>query len=513
MKQILFSPLTLALLLGWAYLQTLAPGVYGFDSAELATGASTLGIVHPTGYPLYLLLAHVFSWLPIGSVAYRLNLFSALFGILTVLTLFQLEMQLKIRRAAAWTGAALFGLSYYFWHLSIVTEVYTMHTFFLAFCLLLLFKWRESGGEFLLYGFAFVYGLSLANHVSGILFLPGFLWLMISSPFWRWRSFQRILKMAGLFTLGLTPYLYLPIRAGMNLQLNYVAEYYKINLQTLPGLWWMISGQAYSLFSFGYSLGELPDELFRFGAYLWRNFLGAGVVIGFIGLYSILKQQSKVALGSALIFAANMIFFINYRVIDKDTMFLPAFLIWAIYFSFGIDYFLKVAEKSVYLFSPFFKNGFKSVFLVGPVLVALVFNWSWVDLSNQNGPELFGEHVFSTVEENALIIAPWSSAVVLEYYQSVDGIRPDVQIYNRARSQVAQYYLMWDQKIPQYEIIESINQNEFLFIANEIRYREVYIVGYDPKYTDIYEFNPSGSLFHLKPISESGNSENIGSEN
>jgi len=77
------------------YVRTLAPTVhamastdrttvYGLDSAELAAGAYTLGIVHAPGYPLYLLLGKAFSYLPFGDIAYRLNLMSAFFGALTV---------------------------------------------------------------------------------------------------------------------------------------------------------------------------------------------------------------------------------------------------------------------------------------------------------------------------------------------------------------------------------------------------------------------------------------------
>src|SRR5512142_2000566 len=66
------------------YLLTLAPTVYTFDSAEFATGAYVLGIIHPTGYPLYLVLAKLFTFIPVGDVAYRVNLLSALFGAVTV---------------------------------------------------------------------------------------------------------------------------------------------------------------------------------------------------------------------------------------------------------------------------------------------------------------------------------------------------------------------------------------------------------------------------------------------
>jgi hypothetical protein len=66
------------------YLLTLAPTIYNLDSAELATAVATNGIVRATGYPLYLLLGKLFVLLPVGDVGYRLNLFSAVCGALTI---------------------------------------------------------------------------------------------------------------------------------------------------------------------------------------------------------------------------------------------------------------------------------------------------------------------------------------------------------------------------------------------------------------------------------------------
>ena len=60
------------------YIRTLAPTVTGEDSGEFITAAWSLGIPHPPGYPLWLILAKLFSFLPIGTVAYRLNLMSAI---------------------------------------------------------------------------------------------------------------------------------------------------------------------------------------------------------------------------------------------------------------------------------------------------------------------------------------------------------------------------------------------------------------------------------------------------
>ena len=76
------------------YLSTLAPTVQAFDSAELTVGAYTLGFVHAPGYPLYMVLGHLFGQIPIGDIGFRLNLMSAVFGVSTVLVLYLLLLLL-----------------------------------------------------------------------------------------------------------------------------------------------------------------------------------------------------------------------------------------------------------------------------------------------------------------------------------------------------------------------------------------------------------------------------------
>ena len=71
------------------YLSTLAPGIVAAgDNAELITSAWTLGIAHPPGYPLFSFLGRLLCFLPLSSVAARVNLSSALFGSLTVYLLY-----------------------------------------------------------------------------------------------------------------------------------------------------------------------------------------------------------------------------------------------------------------------------------------------------------------------------------------------------------------------------------------------------------------------------------------
>ena len=67
------------------YVRTLAPGLLRDDSAEFQTLAYTLGMTHPTGYPVYLLLAKLFTLLvPVRDIAYRVNLLSAVLAALAL---------------------------------------------------------------------------------------------------------------------------------------------------------------------------------------------------------------------------------------------------------------------------------------------------------------------------------------------------------------------------------------------------------------------------------------------
>src|SRR5512134_78178 len=121
----------------WVYVLTLSPTVtwknFGEDSGDLLSASATLGIPHPTGYPLYVLLGRVASLLPLGSIAFRVNLVSALAGAAGVY--FLARWVLEAAPKAAGTGGAMFGalgaaLVYAFsrgaWSQSVLAEVYTL---------------------------------------------------------------------------------------------------------------------------------------------------------------------------------------------------------------------------------------------------------------------------------------------------------------------------------------------------------------------------------------------------
>src|SRR3954451_21166255 len=93
-----------------------APGLYLGDAGELTTAAFTLGVAHETGFALWCLLAKALTLLPIGEIAFRVNVLSALSGAVAAMLAFQLVRALaapegRAAGAAAGVGAAALLLS------------------------------------------------------------------------------------------------------------------------------------------------------------------------------------------------------------------------------------------------------------------------------------------------------------------------------------------------------------------------------------------------------------------
>ena len=129
-----------------AYTWTLAPSVATLfdDSLEFPLACYRLGIAHPTGYPFYTLLGKLFTLLPWQNVAWRVNLLSAVAGALTVALVYLVTRQLTRRRLPALLGAMALAASPVFWSQSVIAEVYTLNSAFVAALLWLVLRWARQ---------------------------------------------------------------------------------------------------------------------------------------------------------------------------------------------------------------------------------------------------------------------------------------------------------------------------------------------------------------------------------
>jgi hypothetical protein len=141
------------------------PTIYVGDSGELVAAVDVLGVPHPTGYPLYVLLGKLWTLLvPIGSVAYRMSLFSAATAAAACALLYRLCRALQIHPVAALTAAGLLGFGESFWGEANVQRVYSLNALFVVLATAAALRWhRERSTRALALAF-FLCGLGATNH-------------------------------------------------------------------------------------------------------------------------------------------------------------------------------------------------------------------------------------------------------------------------------------------------------------------------------------------------------------
>ncbi|MFL5466436.1 MAG: DUF2723 domain-containing protein, partial [Gemmatimonadaceae bacterium] len=217
-----------ALLVFVLYLLTLAPSVAMWDTGEYMAAVKVLGIPHPPGNPFFVLLGHAFASLPIPvSYAAKINIMAALAsacsaGFWFLITerivarwILERWQRLVVASLATLIGATAFTV----WNQSVVNEkVYTISLLFFTIASWIIIEWIEEPdsprADRLIVLVCFLLGLGYSNHPAGFLPLPaaGLALLMV-----RWRTLLRwrlVLAALGALILGLTPFIYEPVRAA-----------------------------------------------------------------------------------------------------------------------------------------------------------------------------------------------------------------------------------------------------------------------------------------------------------
>ncbi len=138
-----------------AYVSTLAPTLLDGDAALFQYTPWVLGVTYPTGYPTYILLGHLWaSLLGFGSVAYRMNLFSAVCAALALAILYPTMRRLLESRLAALLAVLIFATLPTYWRWATEAKIYTLHILLLSSILFLLTrclevgKWRGGGAGY-----------------------------------------------------------------------------------------------------------------------------------------------------------------------------------------------------------------------------------------------------------------------------------------------------------------------------------------------------------------------------
>ncbi|HRD17655.1 MAG TPA: DUF2723 domain-containing protein, partial [Candidatus Marinimicrobia bacterium] len=143
------------------YLDTISPTVSFWDCGEFIATAYTLGVPHPPGSPLFLLIGRIFSMIPFSQdIAFRVNLISTIVSALAVMFLFLITVQLlqfrgkpatKLQKLIVYGGAFIGAMTFAFtdshWFNAVEAEVYAFSTFLTAIVVWLILVWEEKAGQ------------------------------------------------------------------------------------------------------------------------------------------------------------------------------------------------------------------------------------------------------------------------------------------------------------------------------------------------------------------------------
>jgi hypothetical protein len=443
--QTVLPHIVLAVSLFSLYLATLAPGLTwandGRDGGDLITAAATNGVAHPTGYPLYLLLARLFQCLPIGSLAFRTNLMSALLtalaaGLLSHLVTHCVASSTLTPGWPAGVAAGLaFGASPVIWSQAVITEVYALQAL-LILCILLLYRApaSSSGKERSHQNRwrALILGLALGNHLTTLLFVPVAV-LLGAMPgsseggdtfvprSWKlhdlrldWRA---LVQQLAWFGLGLSIYLILPLRAGSSPPVNWG------NAMTWPRFWWLVSGQLYQDYLRFFDLAGLWERIQAAAALLLQQFGTPGLLFGLLGLV-VFGSRSRLYILTTWTAASSLVFALLYGSQDAYVYLIPVLISFSIWIGSGLAGLVSgLSRRSSRLALSL------AVLLVVYFVARPALSWNEVDASEDLRAESFGREVLAAAPENAMIFAKGDEAVfTLWYFHFALGQRPDLVV-------------------------------------------------------------------------------------
>lgn len=447
----------------FVYVFTMAPSIYWGDSPELIAVAYTLGIAHPSGYPLYTLLGKLFTFIPIGTIAYRLNIMSAFFASLAVMLLYFVAFKITKSRLAALLSSLTLGFSYTFWTQATIAEVYTLNAFFIIALILIIMKWTETMQLCYLYLFSFVFGLGLTNHLTLILTFPAFIlffFLHIKKLNVKNKSVinkRIILLMLTFFVIGLSLYIYLPLRAAQDPLINWGNPVsFKLFIEHVSGA--------------GYQHYFRPEHallnLAKAFVYLLMQF-PLTLIFALLGIIVMWIRSKEIVVLTSLIAVFAIAYNIMYTIEDIIVYYIPIYIVFSIFIGIGLWYFLSFIKANFYAFRQYaYYALFAAAILLiisNPFLLLYIYNGEvfFIDRSKFYAADNYADFMLAYAKPGSIITGDSDNVFFpLIYYQAVEGKRSDLIVLYKGLLVTSPWYAeQLKLHYPKRELIVEENEN------------------------------------------------------
>jgi hypothetical protein len=453
------------------YALTLAPTTAFWDTSEYIAAAKVLGIPHPPGNPLFIILAHTFGLLPLAqSYAERINLFAAVTSagaagfwfLVAERWLRGIVANRWARYAAAFGGVLVGATSWSVWNQSTVNEkVYTVSLFSIALVMWLVVRWGDDAPgphrDRWLVLIAYVLALTSTNHLMGLLAVPA---LVVYVLWTDWRVLTRPPVLIGVVVAALVGislnYLWLPLRA---------AQYPPINEGEPVGFF----SQALSdvLNRVQYGKPALDQRQASFAAQLsnfWQYFswqfardwgqlsavaTALFTVLGLSGLWALWKSDRRAGIaGVALLgtLTVGLVYYMNFKygfsqypdqaslpreVRERDYFFIGSFVIYGAFVACGLGALMQGIVDALRDRGTELNRWLAASPVLALAFIPLAGNHITASRAHETMARDFAYDILQSVEPYGILItAGDNDTFPLWFAQEVEGIRPDVTLAN-----------------------------------------------------------------------------------
>jgi hypothetical protein len=472
------------------YVRTLAPSLLWGDSAEFQTLSYTLGMTHPSGYMTQIIFGKLFTYIPVGNIAYRVNLMSAFFGALAVAESYLIVRLLGGLHVAALSASILLGLTEGFWWRALLAETYAPAAGMLATIWLLVLLWRHTGGWHYLFLAGVAGGLSLGIHSTVMMTAVSALVFMALTA----RKREEWLAAAGGALVGavftLVFFFYLDHNDPPSSIYNTV---YRTNLS-----------------AFGLSLGEFDTPLERFFAifpaqHFWSYYFSAStdeiarrlveyfssvplwaILLMLAGALTLLREQPPEGLYPLIAFLLIWGFAITVSFSVYREFYVPVSVITSAWFGAGASKLLNVLNR-LQTQNQALAKSLTSIFMILLVLLPVWHARRDLVPAVRSGYPLFvrRNHIYPVfapdkaindarkiilrLEKNAIVFAPWDKLYSYVYTAHIEEGKTDIAFHET-----------WSTEE------ERLADSAVAYIEQELDTRPIYFTIYTPELTDRY---------------------------
>lgn len=462
-----------------AYERTLLPSTVGGDAGELQYAGPILALTHPTGLPLYVLLGHVWAEVvTIGSVAYRMNLLSAVSGALACAVLVLMVHRLYNNVLVAVAAALSCGLAATYWGQAVLPDKYAFNAIWVVAVVGLALRWAQQHEQpqanRLLYTLSAVYGISLLHHRTMLLFAFGLgvlvLWHERAAV---WQNWRRTLICLAL-VLGPALVMYPTFLPWIQARELAPSEWQP---QTLSQWieWLMDRDEAVEAFV----TEGVDQQLVRYIAIMQDDYTVVVIVVAAIGALGLVRKDPGAAFFVLFTFVLQGGLAANWRDNDRPyTYYLPSFLLLIYAYAHGLALLWNL-DSQPWRQQRWAAWGGRAVLGV-LVLVVVGAQWNYAfDKRHENatyGLPLglwrttlksadMGDRLASGLDDlppEAVVLTEWEPATILWYYHKVENVRPDLTI----RYPVARYLPIYEDSgrplcVSHHVVLEEVTQRTY----------------------------------------------------